>query len=256
MALSWSMDKLGAICRSAEDCALVFVAVRGADPRDASSVDAPCDWTPDLDLRGLRVGYLHRGFESEGELPEDADADARRDAAEWLANDREALEVLRSLGVELVPLELPELPVTAMSFILNAEAAAAFDDLTRSGRDALLVRQVERAWPNVFRQSRLIPAVEYIQANRARTLLMREMERVLAGVDVYVTRSFAGDELLTTNLTGHPSVVVPDGFRSDGTPTSLLFGGRLWGEALVLGLAGAYQLATDWHRRHPPLYDV
>jgi Asp-tRNA(Asn)/Glu-tRNA(Gln) amidotransferase A subunit family amidase len=254
MALSWSMDKLGPICRSAEDCALVCDAIRGADPRDPSTVDAPFDWTPEVEPRRLRVGYLRSSFENEPELPEDADADARTAAAEWQRIDRQALEVLRSLGVELVPFELPDLPVAAMSFILSAEAAAAFDDLTRSGRDDLMVRQVEQAWPNVFRQSRLIPAVEYIQANRARTLLMREMERVLEGLDVYVTRTFAGDELLATNLTGHPSVVVPDGFRSDGTPTSLVFGGRLWGEAQALALAGAYQRATDWHTRHPPSF--
>ena len=200
------------------------------------------------------MGWLRSSFEAEPELPEDADAEARLAAAEWLENDRRALDALRSLGVELVPLELPDLPIDAMSFILNAEAAAAFDDLTRSGRDDLMVRQVEHAWPNSFRQSRLIPAVEYIQANRARTLLMREMERVMAGVDVYVTRSFGGDELLATNLTGHPSVVVPNGFRSDGTPTSLLFTGRLWDDAKVLALAGAYQRATGWHERRPPLF--
>jgi Asp-tRNA(Asn)/Glu-tRNA(Gln) amidotransferase A subunit family amidase len=217
-------------------------------------VDAPFDWTPEIDVRRLRVGYLRSSFENEPELGEDADAQDREAAAEWLANDRRTLEVLRSLGAELVPFDLPELPIAAMSFVLSAEAAAAFDDLTRSGRDDLMVRQVEQAWPNVFRQSRLIPAVEYIQANRARTLLMREMERVLAGLDVYVTRTFQGDESLATNLTGHPAVVVPNGFRSDGTPTSLVFGGRLWGEAAVLGLAGAYQRATDWHTRHPPLF--
>jgi Asp-tRNA(Asn)/Glu-tRNA(Gln) amidotransferase A subunit family amidase len=254
MALSWSMDKLGPICRSVEDCALVFDAIRGADPRDPSTVDAPFEWTPDVDLARLRVGYLRSAFESDPELPEDADAEARAAAAEWRSNDLRALEVLRGLGVEMIPFELPDLPVDAMSFILNAEAAAAFDDLTRSGRDDLMVRQVEQAWPNAFRQSRLIPAVEYIQANRARTLLMREMERVLEGLDAYVTRTFEGDELLATNLTGHPSVVVPDGFRSDGTPTSLVFGGRLWGEDAVLSLAGAYQRATEWHTRHPPRF--
>ena len=252
MALSWSMDKIGPLCRSVEDCALVFDAIRGSDPRDDSAVDAPFDWDPDLDVRRLRVGYLRGPFEEEPEAPEDDEDGSRLEAArEWRRIDLASLDDLRALGVEPLPIDLPELPVSALSFILDAEAAAAFDQLTLSGRDDLMVRQVERAWPNAFRTARLIPAVEYIQANRARTLVMREMERVLKGIDVYVARSFGGDNLLATNLTGHPAVVVPNGFRSDGTPTSLSFIGRLWGEAETLALARAYQDATLWHRRHP-----
>ena len=161
---------------------------------------------------------------------------------------------MRGLGVELVPLALPDdLPVGALRFVLAAEAAAAFDELTRSGRDDLMVRQVEQAWPNVFRQARLIPAVEYIQANRVRTLVMREMAARLAGFDAYVAPSFGGTNLLLTNLTGHPTVVVPDGFRADGTPTSISFVGKLWGEASAVALARAYQEATGHHLRHPDL---
>jgi Asp-tRNA(Asn)/Glu-tRNA(Gln) amidotransferase A subunit family amidase len=138
--------------------------------------------------------------------------------------------------------------------ILTAEASTAFDDLTRSGRDDLLVRQIRNAWPNVLRQGQLIPAVEYIRANRIRTLLMQEMERVMADVDVYVAPSYGGDNLLLTNLTGHPAVVVPNGFRTgDGTPTSITFMGNLYGEEHVLALAHAYQQATDFHRKRPPL---
>jgi Asp-tRNA(Asn)/Glu-tRNA(Gln) amidotransferase A subunit family amidase len=155
------------------------------------------------------------------------------------------------LGIELVPIELPDLPVSALSFILSAEAGAAFDDLTRSGRDDLLVRQIEDAWPNVFRQARTIPAVEYIQANRVRTLVMREMERILEGVDCWMAPSFGGDNLLLTNLTGHPAVVVPNGFATDGTPTSVTFNGHLFGESEILALARAYQEATGFHMRHP-----
>jgi Asp-tRNA(Asn)/Glu-tRNA(Gln) amidotransferase A subunit family amidase len=146
------------------------------------------------------------------------------------------------------------IPSGALASILTAEAAAAFDDLTRSGKDATLVRQIEDAWPNVFRQGQTIPAVEYIRANRFRTLLMRQIEGALADVDVWVVPSFGGDVLLTTNLTGHPAVVLPNGFRStDGTPTSLTFHGRLHGEAAVLAVAGAYQEETGFHRKRPPL---
>jgi Asp-tRNA(Asn)/Glu-tRNA(Gln) amidotransferase A subunit family amidase len=144
--------------------------------------------------------------------------------------------------------------VEALQFILTAEAASAFDELTRSGGDDQLVRQVADAWPNVFRQGQLIPAVEYIRANRIRTLLMQEMERVMEEVDVYVVPSFGGNDMLMTNLTGHPAVVLPNGFRrSNGTPTSITFTGRLYGETEVLAVAHAYQQATDFHLKRPPL---
>lgn len=244
MALSWSMDKLGPLCRTVEDCALVFQALLGRDGLDTTVVDRPFRWDPHLDATTLRVGYVKSLFERE---PED---DEER---EWMDKDRATLETLERLGVHLVPMELPDLPVEALSFILSAEAAAAFDELTRSNRDALLVRQIEQAWPNVFRQARMIPAVEYVQANRVRTLLMQEMARTLEGFDVYVCPSFGGDNLLLTNLTGHPSVVLPNGFREDGTPTSITFMGDLYAEGETLALAHAYQQATDFHRRHPDL---
>lgn len=244
MALSWSMDKLGPIGRTVEDCALVFQALLGPDGLDTTVVDRPFRWDPDLDVTTLRVGYVKSLFERE---PED---DEER---EWMDKDRATLETLERLGVRLIPLELPDLPTEALSFILSAEAAAAFDELTRSGRDDLLVRQIEQAWPNVFRQARMIPAVEYLQANRVRTLLMQEMVRTLEGFDVYVCPSFGGDNLLLTNLTGHPSVVLPNGFREDGTPTSITFMGDLYAEGEVLALAHAYQRATDFHHRHPDL---
>ena len=143
-----------------------------------------------------------------------------------------------------------------MSLILSAEAATAFDELTRSGQDDLLVRQIEDAWPNVLRQARLIPAVEYIQANRIRTLVMSRMADILREIDVYVAPSFGGNNLLLTNLTGHPSVVLPNGFREDGTPTSITFMGRLLGEDKLLALAKAYQDATSFHLRHPPIDEM
>jgi Asp-tRNA(Asn)/Glu-tRNA(Gln) amidotransferase A subunit family amidase len=254
MALSWSMDKLGPIARSVEDCALIFDAIQGPDGKDTTVVDAPFRWPLEGDPRELRVGFVQSLFDED----RSADAESEDQAArirEWQEFDRASLETLRALGFRLVPIELPgNLPVSSLSFILTAEAAAAFDELTRSGRDDLLVRQVAFAWPNVFRQGQVIPAVEYIRANRIRTLLMREMEKVMADVDLYVSPSYGGDNLLMTNLTGHPAVVLPNGFRSsDGTPTSITFTGRLFGETELLSVAHAYQQATDFHLRRPPL---
>jgi Asp-tRNA(Asn)/Glu-tRNA(Gln) amidotransferase A subunit family amidase len=242
MALSWSMDKIGPICRSVEDCALVFDAIRGPDDLDLSVRDFPFYWDAELDIKKLRVGYVESAF-----------AEEREEQEEWKRIDELALQTLESLGVELVPMPLPDLPIGAMSFILSAEAATAFDELTLNGRDDLMVRQIRNAWPNVFRQSRLIPAVEYLKANRVRTLAMEQMDEILSDIDVYVAPSWAGANLLLTNLTGHPCVVLPDGFREDGTPTSITFNGRLFGEAEVLALAKAYQDASGFHQRQPAL---
>lgn len=244
MALSWSMDKLGPMCRSVEDCALVFQAIHGPDGKDLTVVDLPFNWRSDLDVKKLRIGYVQKAFEEE------------RENQEWKALDQAVLEVLGRLGISLVPIELPNLPVEVMSLILNVEAAAAFDELTRSNRDDLLVRQVKDAWPNVFRTSRLIPAVEYLQCNRLRTLAMQEMEKTLSQIDAYVVPSYGGDNLLLTNLTGHPCVVVPNGFTSEGTPTSISFIGKLYGEAPLLALAKAYQDATGFHLRRPPGFNL
>jgi Asp-tRNA(Asn)/Glu-tRNA(Gln) amidotransferase A subunit family amidase len=236
MALSWSMDKIGPICRSAEDCALVFDAIYGPDGNDGSIVDVPFNWNPSVRMADLRIGYLKRAFD---------------EARELKAHDEQVFEVLRSLGADLIPIELPEYPIEAMSLILFAEAAAAFDDLTRSNRDDLLARQEEHAWPNALRQARLIPAVEYIQANRLRTLVMRAMDSVMANIDVYV--GFGATNLLLTNLTGHPAVVVPTGVTDAGEPISITFTGRLYGEAAALAVAKAYQDATDFHLQRPPM---
>ena len=234
MALSWSMDKIGPICRSVDDCAIVFDAIRGADALDPAARDANFTYAPQAKLQGMRVGYVKAMFEEDNPNR---------------ARDNAVLEQLRALGAELVPIELPKLPVMPLASILTAEAAAAFDDLTRSNRDDLLVRQIKNAWPNALRGARFIPAVEYIQANRVRSLLMDEMEKL--PVDVYVTPTFGGDNLLLTNLTGHPCVVLPNGFTDEGTPTSITFMGRLFGEGTLLAVANAYQDATDFDEKHP-----
>ncbi|MFH1177261.1 MAG: amidase [Acidobacteriota bacterium] len=245
MALAWSMDKVGPICRSVEDCALVLAAIAGPDGRDETVVDLPFNWDARRDVRTLRVGYLKSIFERQP---------SNTDDPEWYGLDLAAVEALRSLGVELVPIELPDLPIDALSFILNVEAAAAFDELTRSGRDRLLVRQGKNDWPNRFRVARMVPAVEYLQANRVRRLAMAEMRRILAGLDVYVSPTYGGTNLPLTNLTGHPAVVLPDGFRDNGTPVSITFMGNLFAEAEALLLAKAYQDATGFHLRRPPLF--
>jgi Asp-tRNA(Asn)/Glu-tRNA(Gln) amidotransferase A subunit family amidase len=244
MALSWTMDKIGPIARTAEDCALVFDAIRGPDGRDLTVVDLPFNYDGALDLGSIRVGYLVKAFEEKAVREEEK---ARK------ANDAAALDVFRGLGVSLVPLELPSVPVEPLAVILDAESAAAFDELTRSGRDDLLVEQDAGAWPNVFREARLIPAVEYIQANRVRTLLMEDMARRMKDIDVYIAPSFAEGNLLLTNLTGHPTVVLPNGFDGKGAPTSISLVGSLYGEAKLLRLANAFQDATAFHRKHPVL---
>lgn len=238
MALSWSMDKIGPICRTVEDCAMVFNAIYGPDGEDQTLYDLPFNYDAGMDIRSLRIGYLESAFrDSDGKIS---------------PFDSAALAVLRNMGIELIPLALPELPVVELSFILGAEAAAAFDDLTRSGKDDLLVRQIKQAWPNEFRQSRLIPAVEYLNANRVRFQLIQEMAALMETIDVYIAPSF-GKNLLLTNLTGHPCVVVPNGFTGKGTPVSISFTGKLFGEAALLAVAKRFQEAGGFHLRHPRL---
>jgi Asp-tRNA(Asn)/Glu-tRNA(Gln) amidotransferase A subunit family amidase len=244
MALSWSMDKLGPMCRSVEDCGLVLEAIAGADGEDPAAYRDGFRWEVTEPLERLRVGFVRRAFErSVVESP-------------TTAFDVEALGRLTALGVELVPIELPDYPYDELTIILNAEAAAAFDQLTRSGRDAEMVRQERNAWPNVFRAARTIPAVEYINANRIRTLAIESWRRLFESVDVIVSPTNAPDQLTATNLTGHPAVILPNGFQSDGTPVSLTFIGRLLGESALLSLAAAYQEATGFHLRHPTVTPV
>ncbi len=254
MALAWTMDKVGPIARSAEDCALVFSAIEGKDALDPYSTDGPFAWPPRRNFSDLTIGFVEELFEEE--RGKDAKtAEEKAQAAEWRQFDRRSLDVLRQLGARLVPLKLPsKTPVSPLSLILTAEAATAFDALVRDGRVKTMVRQTADAWPNVFRQGRLIPAVDYLSAQRARTLLMREMDESLAKVDLFVAPTYGGSSLLLTNLTGHPCVVVPNGFRmTDGTPTSITFTGKLRGESDLLAVADLFQRATDFHTRRPKL---
>ncbi|HJZ12306.1 MAG TPA: amidase, partial [Acidobacteriota bacterium] len=250
MALSWSMDKVGPISRSVEDCAIVFNALYGPDGKDLSIIDVPFNYTPEVKMSDLKIGYLKTDFEKE---KADKDRKEEDDQDTSKANDEATLAKLRSMGVDLIAVELPHLPVNDLALILSAEAGAAFEEITRSRSIDLMKRQVKDAWPNAFRMSRFIPAVEYINANRIRYLLIQEMAETLKDIDVYVAPSVEGDNLLLTNLTGQPCVVVPNGFKKDGTPTSVTFCGKLFDEAKTLAVAKAYQDATDFHLKHPEL---
>jgi Asp-tRNA(Asn)/Glu-tRNA(Gln) amidotransferase A subunit family amidase len=244
MALSWTMDKIGPMCRSVEDCALALNAIYGSDGRDETVVDAPFVWNPTAPLSTLRIGYVAREFEENLASPS---ATAR------LLKD--ALDVLRARGAKLEPMELPDFPTDAINFILSAEAAAAFDDLTRSKGIDELTEQGAAAWPNTFRTSRFIPAVEYIRAQRARTLLGRKMDALMSRYDVFLSPARGSASLPITNLTGHPALCLTAGFVDD-LPQALMITGRLYDEATVLGVALAYERATKWHTRHPDMNRV
>lgn len=242
MALSWSMDKIGPICRSALDCALVFETIRGTDGKDPNVVDASFNYDAKTDLKKLKIGYLKDFFEADYATK---------------ANDQKALEVIQQLGISPEPISfLFDVPVTPIRMMLTAEAAAAFDELTRTGRDSLLVNQRRNAWPNSFRTARFIPAVDYINASRVRKQLIEQYHEKLKDYDVIITPSFGGNQLLVTNLTGHPCLVMPNGFTEKGSPTSISFLGKLFGEAAVLQLGKAFQDATDWDEKTPPLFSV
>jgi len=292
MALSWSMDKLGPICRTVEDCALVLNAIYGSDGKDRTVREAAFNWDAELDWKKLRVGYLKSDFERKSGGEEDAQKEEpatseeekkkrerqrkRREAFQARAaydrryNDA-ALAKLKEMGVTLDPVEMPEFPYDSMITMLTAESAAAFDELTRSGRDKLLTSQGPEDWPNTFRTARFIPAVEYIQASRARRLAMDHVAKVFENFDVIVAPT-GSQQLVITNLTGHPAVILPNGIRGNdapkpqsdedggddnvggpGTPVSLTFLGGLYGEAKLLAFARAYQEATGFHRQHPKL---
>lgn len=239
MALSWSMDKVGPLTRSVEDAAIVFDAIRGPDDKDQTVVDLPFNYSPDIDLSELTIGYLKSAFESDYENQK---------------HDSLTLTTIKDLGAELTPIELPDYPTEDLSFILMAEGAAAFDQLTLSDEDDEMVRQEKSAWPNLFRSSRFIPAVEYIQANRIRQELIHKMDSLMQEVDLYISPTYGGNNLLLTNLTGHPSVVLPNGFTDEGQPTSITFVGNLYDEETLLELANIYQQTTDFHKNQPALF--
>ncbi|HEX4037110.1 MAG TPA: amidase [Acidobacteriaceae bacterium] len=291
MALSWTQDKLGPICRAVEDCAAVLEAIYGPDEQDPSVRDAAFNWNADLDWKSLRIGYIKASFDADEPPPpaksapsnETADEKKKREhraaqAAAYRARraydrkfDLAALDKLHAMGVNLIPLELPKLPYGAMVPGLNAEAAAAFDTLTLTGRDKLLTRQTPDDWPNIFRVARFIPAVEYIQLNRARSIAIREVSKVFEQADVIVATTNS-EQLTVTNLTGHPACIVPNGLRGNdapappaidngeddqiggpGTPVSITFLANHYQDAKLCAFARAYQQAAGFEKLHPRL---
>jgi Asp-tRNA(Asn)/Glu-tRNA(Gln) amidotransferase A subunit family amidase len=249
MALSWTMDKLGPLCRSVEDCAMVLDAIYGPDGQDNTVIDAPYRWDAKLSPKNLRVGYVKSAFDTAMTDP----ADPKRTLHATKKFDDAALDVFHRLGIHLIAVDLPDVPYDPMRIILNAEAAAAFDELTRSDRDKELVQQGKFDWPNSFRTSRFIPAVDYVNANRLRSIAIQKWDELMRTVDVIVTPTGAANlnQLVATNLTGHPAVILPNGFRDDGTPVSLTFLGGLFEEGKLLAVARAYQEATGFHLKHP-----
>jgi Asp-tRNA(Asn)/Glu-tRNA(Gln) amidotransferase A subunit family amidase len=286
MALAWSMDKIGPMCRSAEDCALVLDAIHGPDGQDLAVRDYPFNWNASVRPSALRVGYFKAAFD----LPERDPRNPDRTQHATKAQDDAALEVLRRIGVQLIPVEPPQFQLQGTSLILTPEAGAAFETLILSGKVKELVQQGPGAWPNTFRSAHFVPAVDYINANRARLLLMRQWWELFNNLDVIVTPTGGAGQLAMTNLTGNPSVIVPNGFREapplgqgaaaaavaradtaratpadtgrrvqppapsprPQTPVSLTFLGPLYQEEKALALAHAYQQATDFHLRQPP----
>lgn len=244
MTLSWSLDKVGPITRSAEDAALVFSFIHGADNKDLSAVSMPFNYQPKGDVKKLKVGYAKNYF--------DRITDTSRN--EW-----KVLDAYRKMGVELVPIVFPDSGVynfNVMDIVISAECAAAFDDFTRTGLDDQMTWQNKFDWPNSFRVSRLIPAVEYINANRHRYLLMQQVNAALKDIDVLIcpTRG-SGSQSAITNLTGHPAICMPTGFdKRFNTPTSITLLGKLYGEAAMLTAAKALQQATPWDDVHPPMF--
>ena len=252
MGLSWTMDKIGPMCRGVEDCAAVLNAIYGPDGKDITVGDAPFNWNPNTNISPLRIGYLKTEFDGPTTPPQNEQQRAQAEQRRVLY--KTALEVLEKAGAKLTPIELPKFSAGSLRFILSAEAAAAFDDITRDGRVNQLSGQAPFDWPNTFRTSRFIPAVEYLRAQRARTLLMHEMERLMSQWDVFVSPAPGSASLLVTNLTGHPTVVLPCGFVNE-LPIAMMFTGGVYDEVSPLRVALAYERATKWHTMHPKLAD-
>lgn len=238
MVLCWSLDKAGPISRSAEDNAMVYYYMKGTDGKDHGSVDHAFNFNQKRDIRKMRIAYAENYFRR---LP--------KDAMEWTV-----LETMKSLGATLQPVTFPDSGVYTfpiVSLVLNAESAAAFDELTRTDRDSLIERQDKGFWPNSFRAARYIPAVEYINANRYRSRLSEKVQAFMKNYDVVIVPTYAGSQLSITNLTGNPALCMPMGFNQRGQPQSITFLGNLYDEASILEAGRAYQSKTEHNKKHP-----
>lgn len=241
MVLSWSLDKPGPICRSAEDDAIVYYYLKGTDGKDYGSINHAFNYHQNRDIKKLRVAYAGNYFK---DLP--------KDAPEW-----KVLETFKKMGLKLQPVTFPDSAVYTFrmcDLILAVEASAAFDELTRTGRDSLLEQQHRGALPNNFRAARFIPAVEYIEANRYRSRLCQQVQDFMKSYDVVIVPTYAGNQLKITNLTGNPIVCLPMGFDKSGLPQSITFIGRLYDEASILEAAKAYQDKTEHNKKYPPRF--
>lgn len=241
MVLCWSLDKAGPICRSAQDAALVYSVINGTDGKDNGAVTHAFNYTEHGDLKKLRVAYAENYFNA---LP--------KDAPEW-----KVLDAYRAMGVQLKPVTFPDSAVynvDLVTIILNAESGAAFDELTRTNRDDLIERQDKAFWPNSFRMSRFIPAVEYINAQRYRSQLCQKVQAFMKAYDVVIVPTFAGNQLSITNLTGNPVVCLPIGIKNGNAPQSITLIGNLYDEASILQAAKMFQQHTDFHKQHPPKF--
>lgn len=244
MALSYSLDKIGPICRSAADAAIVFNYIHGTDGLDGSAVNKAFNYTPNKNIRKLKIAYAKNYF------------DKIKDTSR---NEFKVLAEFKKLGVQLIPVNFPDSGVynfNIMDVIIGAECAAQFDEMTRLNIDDALTRQTKNDWPNQFRTARFVPAVEYINAQRHRYILMQEVNKVLQQYDVIICPSRGdGNQSAITNLTGNPVVCVPTGFdKKLNLPTGISFVGNLFDEATILSIAEAYQKATNWNSIHPALF--
>ena len=241
MNLAWTSDKIGPICRSAADDAIVFNYIHGADKDDASSINAAFNYTGTVDISKLRIAYAKNYIDT---LPSNS-------------TEKQTLLTLKKMGAKLIPFEFPDNlhGDEILSLIVGVESATAFDPLTRSNRDDEMVQQNKDRWPNIFRSSRFVPAVEYINACRLRYEIMRKVDPVLDQFDVLIAPPETGDQLAITNLTGNPSITLPNGTLPNGLPASISFIGKHFGEATLLAFAKAYQEQTGFHLKHPPLFN-
>ena len=241
MSLSWSMDKIGPMSRNAEDCAIVYSIISGKDAMDPTTTDYPFGFDKNKDVTTLKVGYLKK--------------DIDKDTSKSKDNMVKALEVFKKIGVQMDSLELPEdVPYSGFDIILRAEAGAFFDDLVRSSDVDKMVEQDQRSRANSLRQARFIPAVEYLQANRHREVLIEKMHELIKDYDVIISPSFGNRQLVITNLTGHPVISIPTGLDKEKHPTSITLVGNLYDEASILLLAKAFQEQTEFDEMHPEGY--
>jgi len=237
MVLAWSSDKIGPICRSAEDAAIVFNSIHGADNKDQSSINFAFNYTGAIDIRKLKIGYIRNYIDT---LPA-------------VSAEKQTLVTLRAMGANIKAIDFPDSlhGDEILSLIIGVESAAAFDPLTRSNKDDEMVQQNKDRWPNTFRASRFVPAVEYINACRLRYEIMQKMDPIIDAYDIIVTPPEVGDQLAITNLTGNPSITIPNGFDKNGMPISISFIGKHFGEAVLLAFTKKYQEATGFNLKHP-----